>query len=191
MKAVRLFESPTGPRLTETEADPPTPGAGELLIRVHAAGVIPTELQWFPTSHERTGQKRTRAIPGHEFSGVAVQSGQEVFGMNDWFSDGATAEYCLAPASSVAPKPRSLSHAEAATVPISALTAWQGLFDRASLQQGEHVLVHGGAGAVGTFVVQLARLHVARVTGNRFRTRLTISQEPGRRDCRRLPIDPL
>jgi len=84
--------------------------------------------------------------------------------MNDWFSDGATAEYCVTRPASVAPKPAQLTHVEAASVPIGALTAWQGLFDRAKLQAGERVLVHGGAGAVGLFAIQLARLHGAHVT---------------------------
>ena len=76
--------------------------------------------------------------------------------MNDWFADGATAEFCCAPASAVAPKPARLTHAEAASVPIGALTAWQGLFDRVDLRAGERVLVHGGSGAVGVFALQLA-----------------------------------
>src|SRR5437016_10393388 len=84
--------------------------------------------------------------------------------MNDWFSDGATAEYCIAHSSAVAPKPHCLGHAEAASVPISALTAWQGLFDRAKLRPGERVRGHGGAGAVGIFAVQLAKPRRARVT---------------------------
>lgn len=164
MKVFRVTDSPNAAGLVETAAELPRPGEGELLIRVCAAGVTPTELAWSTTSHDSAGQKRTGAIPGHEFSGIVVETGEEVFGMNDWYSDGATAEYCLAPASSVAAKPRSLTHAEAASVPISALTAWQGLFDHAYLQAGEHVLVHGGAGAVGIFVVQLAKWHGARVT---------------------------
>jgi NADPH:quinone reductase-like Zn-dependent oxidoreductase len=88
-----------------------------------------------------------------------LEIGNEVFGMNDWFSDGAMAEYCVAPADAVAPKPLRVSHLEAAATPIGALTAWQGLFDRAKLQPRERVLVHGGAGAVGIFAVQLAKLH--------------------------------
>jgi NADPH:quinone reductase-like Zn-dependent oxidoreductase len=95
---------------------------------------------------------------------VGFDIGQEVFGMNDWFSDGAMAEYCIAQPSSVAQKPSRLTHAEAASVPIGALTAWQGLFDRAKLQAEEHVLVHGGAGAVGIFAIQLARFQGAHVT---------------------------
>jgi NADPH:quinone reductase-like Zn-dependent oxidoreductase len=94
---------------------------------------------------------------------VGFDIGQEVYGMNDWFTDGAMAEYCITQPYSVAQKPPRLTHVEAASVPIGALTAWQGLFERARLQAGEHVLVHGGAGAVGIFAIQLARFHGAHV----------------------------
>jgi NADPH:quinone reductase-like Zn-dependent oxidoreductase len=173
MKVLRLADSPAGQGLVEGTAEQPQPGRGELLIRVFAAGITPTELSWYPTSHNKDGKKRIGAVPGHEFSGVIANAGEdtdganigdEVFGMNDWFADGATAEYCIAPYSSVARKPRSLTHTEAASVPIGTLTAWQGLFDRAKLKPGERVLVHGGAGAVGVFAVQLATLHGAHVT---------------------------
>jgi NADPH:quinone reductase-like Zn-dependent oxidoreductase len=163
MKAMRVNDSLGGPVLIEDEMPQPRPGPGEVLIRVCAAGVTTTELQWYPTSHRKNGEPRQGAVPGHEFSGVIEDTGQEVFGMNDWFVDGALAEYCVAPRSSVIPKPKGLTHAEAASVPIGALTAWQGLFDRAKLQSGERVLVHGGAGAVGVFVIQLARMRGAYV----------------------------
>ncbi len=171
MKVVRLADSGQ-PVLIPDEAPQPRPGRGELLIRVCAAGVIWAELSLYPTTHTKTGAARTGAIPAHEFSGVvaavgeevgSLELGYEVFGMNDWYAEGALAEYCLAPFSAVAPKPRSLSYTDAASVPISALTAWQGLFDRARLQPGERVLVHGGAGGVGIFAIQLARLHGAHV----------------------------
>jgi NADPH:quinone reductase-like Zn-dependent oxidoreductase len=90
--------------------------------------------------------------------------GQQVFGMNDWYSDGALAEYCVAPSSALAVKPARLSDAEAASVPVPALTAWQGLMDRAKVGKGDRVLVHGAAGAVGIFAVQIARLAGAHVT---------------------------
>ncbi len=131
-----------------------------------------TELGWYPTSHSKTGAQRDGAVPAHEFSGVVASVGQgvgsleigrEVFGMNDWYCDGAMADYCVAPFFAVSPKPFCLTHAEAASVPIAALTAWQGLFDHAQLQPGERILVQGGAGAVGAFAIQLARLHGARV----------------------------
>ena len=99
---------------------------------------------------------------GEDAAGFDI--GQEVYGMNDWFADGAMAEFCITQPSSIARKPSSLTHIEAASVPIGALTAWQGLFDRARLQAGERVLVHGGAGAVGLFAIQLARIHGAQVT---------------------------
>jgi NADPH:quinone reductase-like Zn-dependent oxidoreductase len=173
MITMRLSDSADGPVLIEENVPQPQPGRGELLVRVYAAGVTPTELLWYPTTHSKNGERRSRAIPGHEFSGVIAavgeetvgfEIGQEVYGMNDWFSDGAMAEYCITQPTSVAQKPPSLTHVEAASVPIGALTAWQGLFDRAQLQAGEHVLVHGGAGAVGIFAIQLARSRGAHVT---------------------------
>jgi len=150
----------------------PAPRANELLIRVHAAGVTPTELIWYPTTRTKDGAARLNAVPGHEFSGVVAAVGreasgflvgQEVYGMNDWFSEGATAEYCTTLPSSVAQKPAQLSHVEAASVPIGALTAMQGLIDRAELRPGERVLIHGGAGAVGVFAIQLAKRAEAQV----------------------------
>jgi NADPH:quinone reductase-like Zn-dependent oxidoreductase len=166
MRAVRLGGSAGAPVLVESEAPVPTPHNNEVLIKVHAAGVTPAELTWYPTAHNKDGTERRGAIPGHEFSGVVAalgdsatgfSVGDEVYGMNDWFIDGATAEFCVAPASSIALKPSKLTHAEAAAVPIGALTAWQGLIGRAKLKHGERVLIHGGAGAVGVFAIQLAR----------------------------------
>jgi NADPH:quinone reductase-like Zn-dependent oxidoreductase len=172
VRIMRVVDSAQGPVLVEGTAPQPQPGPGELLIQVYAVGVTPTELSWYPTSHSKTGEKRTGAVPGHEFSGVIVatgkdvdsfKTGQEVYGMNGWYSDGAMAEYCITMPSSVASKPPRLTHVEAASVPIGALTAWQGLFDRARLQPEERVLVHGGAGGVGVFAIQLARHRGARV----------------------------
>src|SRR5215475_11947299 len=173
MITMRLSDAADGPVLIEENVPQPQPGRGELLVRVYAAGVTPTELLWYPTTHAKNGERRSRAVPGHEFSGVIAavgeetvgfDIGQEVYGMNDWFADGALAEYCITQPASVAQKPPSLTHVEAAAVPIGALTAWQGLFDRARLQAGERVLVHGGAGAVGVFAIQLARFRGAQVT---------------------------
>jgi NADPH:quinone reductase-like Zn-dependent oxidoreductase len=173
MRTMRLSDAAEGPVLVEEYVPRPQPGKEDLLVRVHAVGVTSKELIWYPTTHNKSGETRSRAVPGHEFSGVVAAIGegaagfavgQEVYGMNDWFADGATAEFCLTQPTSVAPKPVTLTHAEAASVPIGTLTAWQGLFDRARLQAGERLLVHGGAGAVGVFAIQLARRHGAHVT---------------------------
>ena len=161
-----------GTRLVLAELQKPEPGPGEILVHVHAAGVTPTELLWYPTTHTKSGTARTRAVPGHEFSGVIAaigkdvqdfEVGDEVYGMNDWFADGATAEFCITVPQNIARKPATLSHEAAASVPIGALTSWQGLIDRAKLEPGERVLVHGGAGAVGLYAVQLAHMRGAHV----------------------------
>ncbi|MBI1249075.1 zinc-binding dehydrogenase [bacterium] len=171
MKAWQCNDERPLPGLALGEIDVPSPDVGEVLVRVAAAGITPSELQWYPTTHSPSGENRRHAVPGHEFSGVVVaagaeaeiEPGSEVYGMNDWFADGAMAEFCSAPLSAITSKPASLSHAEAASVPISALTVWQGLIDRADLQPGERVLIHGGAGGVGVLALQLARWRGAHV----------------------------
>ena len=172
MKAMQVVAQGEKLILQEAEVPKPKPGQGEVLVHVHAAGVTPTELIWYPTTNTNAGEKREHAIPGHEFSGVIAEvgdsvsgfaTGQTVFGMSDWFADGATAEYCITVPASIAAKPATLTYEEAATVPIGALTAWQGLFTKAKIQPGERVLIQGASGAVGLYVVQLAKLHGAKV----------------------------
>ena len=142
----------------------PDPGPGEVLVEVHATAVTAGELTW-PESWP--------AIPCHDLSGVVAETGSgvpgwrpgdEVYGLVGFDRPGAAAEYVTAPAADLAAKPSGVSHAEAAAVPLGALTAWQALHEHARLQPGQHVLVHGGAGGVGTYAVQLAALHGARVT---------------------------
>ncbi len=172
MKAMQVTTTQQDRTLRLAQVPQPIPGPAEVLVRVHAAGVTPTELDWYPTSHTKDGAARLNAVPGHEFSGVIAALGhsvneftigQEIYGMNDWFADGATADYCLTIPSSIAPKPVALTHEETATLPLGALTAWQGLFDHDALQPNERVLIHGGSGAVGLFAVQLAHRHGAHV----------------------------
>jgi NADPH:quinone reductase-like Zn-dependent oxidoreductase len=172
VKSLHFNDSVQSPALIDRDVPQPKPGPGEVLVRVQAAGITPTELIWYPTTHTKNGEKRAGAVPVHEFSGTIAEIGtgvaglavgQEIYGMNDWFADGALAEYCLTQPDWIAPKPRSLDHTEAASVPIAALTAWQGLFDRAKLQAGERILVHGGAGAVSVFAIQLAHSRGAHV----------------------------
>ena len=114
MKAMQVNHSTQGPLLIATELPQPEPGEGELLVSVHAVGVTHTELDWYPTTYAKDGTPRQRAVPGHEFSGVIAavgkntmgfEVGQEIYGMSDWFIDGATAEFCLTQPQSIASKP--------------------------------------------------------------------------------------
>jgi NADPH:quinone reductase-like Zn-dependent oxidoreductase len=150
VKAMQVFETSGGLGLREAEMAQPKVGRGQVLVRVRAAGVTKAELNWYPTTHQKNGEARVGAVPGHEFSGVVAEvgdgvtafaAGDAVYGMNDWFGDGATAEFCVTQATYLAGKPGTLSYEEAASGPIGALTAWQGLFDRAKLKAGEGVLV--------------------------------------------------
>ena len=156
--------SPDPASLTSETIPVPDPGPGEVLVEVHATAVTAGELTW-PESWP--------AIPCHDLSGVVAETGSgvpgwrpgdEVYGLVGFDRPGAAAEYVTAPAADLAAKPSGVSHAEAAAVPLGALTAWQALHEHARLQPGQHVLVHGGAGGVGTYAVQLAALHGARVT---------------------------
>jgi NADPH:quinone reductase-like Zn-dependent oxidoreductase len=171
MKAVRLHR-PGGPEaLVYEDAPVPALTPGDALVRVHAAGISPAEFTWglYETSD---GRSRLPKIPSHEVSGVVaavapgvrdVAVGDAVYGLTDFSRDGGAAEYVAAPAADLAPKPRSLDHASAAAIPLSALTAWQALFDHGRVESGRRVLIHGGAGGVGGFAVQLARWRGAEV----------------------------
>jgi len=167
MKALQLHQVGRVESIFYEEAPKPSPKDDEILIRVSAATIMPTEFDWYPTFHTPEGKARTfPIILGHEFSGVVevigpactgVRIGDLVYGLNDWFINGAQAEYCVTVPANVAPKPVVLDHAQAAAVPISALTAWQALIDRAQLSGGQRILIHGAAGGVGSFAMQLAR----------------------------------
>jgi NADPH:quinone reductase-like Zn-dependent oxidoreductase len=173
MKAVYLEKKGGAEALVEGEIPRPEPKAGELLVKVYATGVMPTELLWMPTFNKPDGKARPFPIVlSHEFSGVVeavgakaggFKLGEEVYGLNDWFTNGAQAEYCVVAETALARKPASLRHTEAAIVPISALTAWQGLFEKGRLERGQRVLIHGASGGVGQFAVQLARWRGAKV----------------------------
>jgi NADPH:quinone reductase-like Zn-dependent oxidoreductase len=174
MRALHAYAPSDPSRLALEDAPVPTLGQGDVLVRVHASGVSPGELDWPGIWLRHDGTPRTPPIvPGHEVAGVVdtvgpattgLAVGDEVFGYIDVRRDGADAEYVAVQATELAPKPVSLTHARAAAVPLSALTAWQALFDHGELAPGQRVLVHGGAGGVGTFAVQLAHWRGAHVT---------------------------
>ncbi|OWM12287.1 NADPH:quinone reductase [Mycolicibacterium peregrinum] len=159
-----------------TLADLPHPHTAEndVIVRVHAAGFTPGELDWPATWTDRSGRDRTPSVPGHELSGVVTELGfgttgltvgQRVFGLADWTRNGTLAEYVAVEARNLAPLPADVDHVVAAALPISGLTAWQGLFDHGRLSTGHTVLIHGAAGGVGSIAVQLAREVGAHVIG--------------------------
>jgi NADPH:quinone reductase-like Zn-dependent oxidoreductase len=164
MKAIRLHD---GGALELEEIEVPSLAAGEALVRVHAAAITKDELDW-PTD-------RLPAIPSYELSGVVadvgdgvrhVAAGDEVYALTPFDRDGVAAEYAVVPAAVLAPKPRTLDHVESAAVPMTALTAWQGLFDHGRLEAGRRVVITGAGGGVGHIAVQLARWRGAEVTSN-------------------------
>jgi NADPH:quinone reductase-like Zn-dependent oxidoreductase len=153
----------------------PEPGPGEVLVQVHAAGVGPWD-GWIRSGRSALPQPLPLTL-GSDLSGVIAAVGPEVadfavgeavFGVTNPRFVGAYAEYAVATAAMIARKPRTLTHVEAASVPVIAVTAWQGLFDEARLQPHQTVLIHGAAGNVGAYAVQLARragLHAIATAG--------------------------
>lgn len=180
MKAVHL-QPPGGiSSITCDEVETPVPGEGEYLIRVHAAALTRDELSW-PVD-------RLPAVPSYELSGtvaiggpgaVGFESGRAVFAMTSFDRDGVAAEYTVVPAKELSPKPASLSHVESAAIALPGLSAMQGLFDHGRLAKNERVLIHGGAGGVGSYAVQLARLHGAYVITTVSSERVIAARELG------------
>jgi NADPH:quinone reductase-like Zn-dependent oxidoreductase len=160
--------------LTLTDLPYPHAAENDVVVRVHAAGFTRGELDWPTSWTDRAGRDRTPSVPGHELSGVVAELGygttgltvgQRVFGLADWARDGSLAEYTAVEARNLAPLAADIDHTVAAALPISGLTAWQGLFVHAGLTTGQTVMIHGAAGAVGSIAVQLAREAGARVIG--------------------------
>ena len=174
MKAIRIHGRGGPDNLVYEDVPQPHPGPGEVLVKVYATGVIVNELRWNETYKTKAGSKRELPIPGRDLSGVVVEAGPgvtsltegaEVYAMLDYGRDGAEADYTIALPGELATKPRPLDYVQAAAVPLSALTAWQGLFEHARLVAGQTVLIHGGAGGVGVFAFQLAHWAGAHVIG--------------------------
>jgi NADPH:quinone reductase-like Zn-dependent oxidoreductase len=174
MRAVRVH-SRDGPKAIAIEQVPvPRLGPGDALVRVHAAAITPTEFTWNSMYTTREGKDRLPSIPSFEVSGTVEaiapdvggpSKGDEVYGLLDFWRDGAAAEFVAVRAADLAPKPESIDHAHAASVPLSGLTAWQALFDYGQLAARNRVLIQGAAGGVGTYAVQLAHERGAKVFG--------------------------
>jgi NADPH:quinone reductase-like Zn-dependent oxidoreductase len=175
MKAIVVTDQAAGTAgMTLTERPEPSAAINDVVVQIHASGFVSTELEWPSTWNDRAGRDRRPSIPGHELAGVVsslgygttgLSVGQRVFGLSDWHRDGTLAEYVAIEARNLAPLPDDVDFTVGASLPISGLTAWQGLFQHGRLRAGQSVLAHGAAGAVGTMVTQLARGAGAYVIG--------------------------
>jgi len=175
MKAIVVTDQAAGTagmRLAERPA--PAAAINDVVVEVHASGFVGTELTWPSTWTDRLGRGRTPTIPGHELAGVVtalgygttgLAVGQRVFGLADWYRDGTLAEYVAVEARNLAMLPDEVDFTAGASLPISGLTAWQGLLVHGRLKPGQRVIAHGAAGAVGSMVAQLAREFGAFVIG--------------------------
>ena len=175
MKAIVVTDEAAGTAgMMLVERPEPNAAENDVVVQVHASGFTPGELTWTGTWTDRLGRDRTPSIPGHELAGVVsalgygttgLSVGQRVFGLTDWTRDGTLAEYVAVEARNLAPLPGDVDFTVGASLPISGLTAWQGLFVHGRVQVGQSVLVHGAAGGVGSMVTQLAREAGAYVIG--------------------------
>jgi NADPH:quinone reductase-like Zn-dependent oxidoreductase len=175
MKAIVVTDKAAGRAgMTLEERPEPSAAINDVIVEIHASGFVPTEMEWPSTWTDRRDRDRTPSIPGHELAGVVtalgygttgLSLGQRVFGLTDWYRDGTLAEYAVVEARNLAPLPGDVDFTVGASLPISGLTAWQGLFVHGRLQAGQRVISHGAAGAVGLMVTQLAREFGAYVIG--------------------------
>src|SRR6185295_10220977 len=175
MKAIVVTDQAAGTAgMKLAERPEPQPAINDVLVEVRASGFVGTELGWPSTWTDRLGRDRTPTIPGHELAGIVttlgygttgLSVGQRVFGLTDWYRDGTLAEYAAVEARNLAPLPDEVDFTVGASLPISGLTAWQGLFVHGQLQSGQRVLAHGAVGAVGAMVTQLASEAGAHVIG--------------------------
>jgi len=175
MKAIAVrdqAEGTAGMRLVDRPD--PKPAINDVIVQVHAAAYVPTEVDWPSTWVDRAGKDRSPSILGHDLAGIVtalgygttgLTIGQRVLGITDWHRDGSLAEYVAVEARNLAPLPGDVGFTVGASLPISGLTAWQGLFQHGRLESGQTVLAHGAAGAVGSMVTQLAREAGAYVIG--------------------------
>ena len=175
MKAIVATDQAAGTAgMRLVERPEPTAAINDVVVQIHASGFVPTELAWPSTWTDRLDRDRTPSIPGHELAGVVtalgygttgLSVGEPVFGLTDWYRDGTLAEYAAVEARNLATLPGDVDFTVGASLPISGLTAWQGLFEHGRLRAGQSIIAHGAAGAVGSMVTQLARLAGAYVIG--------------------------
>ena len=175
MKAIVVMDQSAGTAgMKLVERPRPQAAINDVVVEVHSAGFVNTELAWPSTWTDRLDRDRTPSIPGHELAGVITELGygttglsvgQRVFGLTDWYRDGTLAEYAVIEARNLALLPDDVDYEVGASLPISGLTAWQGLLVHGRLKAGQRVIAHGAAGAVGSVVTQLAHEFGAHVIG--------------------------
>jgi len=175
MKAIVVTNQNDGiPGMKLEDCPEPKAAINDVVVKVYASGFVGTELDWPSTWADRLGGSRTPSIPGHEVAGVVqalgygttgLRLGERVFGLTDWYRNGTLAEYVAVEARNLALLPDDVDFTIGASLPISGLTAWQGLFQHGHLRAGQTVLAHGAAGAVGSMVTQLAKEAGAYVIG--------------------------
>jgi NADPH:quinone reductase-like Zn-dependent oxidoreductase len=172
MKAIRIHAYGGVENLHYDDVLRPEPQAGQVLVRVYAAGVNPIDWKIREGYFKQMFDLPLPVIIGEDIAGVVaavgsgvttLHPGQDVYGIADLQLSGAYAEYALCYAEAIAPMPHTLDYIHAAAVPLAAMTAWQALFDTADLHSGQTLLIHGGAGGVGGYAIQLAKLKGARV----------------------------
>jgi NADPH:quinone reductase-like Zn-dependent oxidoreductase len=172
MKAVRIHAYGDVDTLSYEDAPMPEPGASDVRVRVHAAAVNPVDWKIRAGYLAAMIPYQMPLTLGWDVSGVIehvgadvthLSAGDAVYSRPDITRDGSYAEYVVVRASEVAPRPQTLTHNEAAAVPLAGLTAWQGLFEHGQLKKGERVLIHAGAGGVGSFAIQFAKWAGAHV----------------------------
>jgi NADPH:quinone reductase-like Zn-dependent oxidoreductase len=175
MKAIVVTDQDAGTAgMTLVDRPEPVAAINDVVVEVRASGFVTTELTWPSTWTDRLGRDRTPTIPGHELAGVVtalgygttgLSVGQRVFGLTDWYRDGTLADHVAVEARNLAPLPGDVDFTVGASLPISGLTAWQGLVEHGRLRAGQRVLAHGAGGAVGAMVTQLASELGAYVIG--------------------------
>lgn len=175
MRAIVVTDESAGTAgMALTDRPDPEAGGNDVLVQVHASGFTPGELTWPGTWTDHQGRNRTPSIPGHEVAGIVtalgygtrgLAVGQRVFGLTAWDRDGSLAESVAVEARNLAPLPGDVEFTIGASLPISGLTAWQGLFVHGRFDTGQTLLVHGAAGGVGSVVTQLAREAGAYIIG--------------------------
>src|SRR4051812_49578585 len=167
MKAIIVTDESAGMAgMMLAERPEPQPAINDVVVQIHASGFVGTELAWPSTWTDRLDRNRTPSIPGHELAGVVttlgygttgLSVGQRVFGLTDWYRDGTLAEYAAVEARNLAPLPGDVDFATAASLPISGLTAWQGLIVHGRLVAGRRGVAPRAGRAVGSLGGRPAR----------------------------------